>query len=271
MKKYIFYSIDCGGSTLDIVSWRYKQPKLWRSNEINAGNLDRKTLLKILNTLPLAKNIAITGGKSGFFPDRIGPYQLTKINEITAIGLGAMNFCNKKRLLVASLGTGTCFVGVTEKSRIEHLGGTGIGGGTFFALSKALLQTNNISEILSLYNNGDCRKVDLSVEEIIGGNLGHIPGHKTAANLAKLAPSNSRADIAGGIVNLVAQSIGLCAVMTARYFQAEQIILCGKLTKIRPLIEKIQETSQLYKINTVVADNATHLTAIGAGLAAQNQ
>lgn len=272
MTASAFYSLDCGGSTLDIVLWKEKTPHHLASREISSRQLTSAVLSVILKRFcPDAKTLAVTGGKSLFFPRVLNGFQLKAVPEIAAIGAGGNWVCPKQKLVVVSMGTGTCLVGVDRNGASRHLGGTGVGGGTLVALSKALLDLKQPEALADLYNRDLKSKIDLSVAEIIGGDLEGIPGHKTAANLAKMTVNNNRAEIASGLINLIAQSIGMTAVMAARYWRADKLILSGKLTRLLPIVENIKETAALYDLDCIVHSSSPHLTAIGAGLVFLNQ
>lgn len=267
MTAATFYSVDCGGSTLDIIRWNDHLPQHLTSREIDSRKLTPTALRAVLEHFCRdANTVAITGGKSLFFPTILHNFHLKTVPEIAAIGAGGNWLFPKQKLVVVSMGTGTCLVGTDRKGNSQHLGGTGVGGGTLVALSKVLLGLKSAETIAALYNRELKSKVDLSVAEIIGGDLGNIPGHKTAANLAKMTADNNKAEIASGLVNLIAQSIGMTAVMAARYWRADKLVLSGKLTRLSPIVENIKETAALYDLDCVVHPESPHLTAIGAGL-----
>ena len=70
-----------------------------------------------------------------------------------ADGLGAQFESKLQRMIVVSMGTGTSLV-LCDGSEVRHIGGIGIGGGTLSGLSRLLLQTDNINEIIALANKG---------------------------------------------------------------------------------------------------------------------
>ncbi|MBU2524703.1 hypothetical protein KKG71_05945 [Patescibacteria group bacterium] len=291
----MIYSLDSGGSTLDIVKWTSppkntssKQTgKYLGSHEITSDKLQLSELKKIIPNLKDDDQIIVTGGKTKFWQTMNQSSNIIKINELPAIGYGGYDwdFFKGDKGVVVSMGTGTCIVGVSPAAspikskipkfnntiqsplKIKHLGGTGIGGGTFLALCKEMLQVTEINEIINLFNKGDLKNVDLTVADIIGKGIGKIPGDKTAANLGKIARSHhySKKDLAAGIINLIAQSIGTCAVMAARYHGANKITLVGKLTQIEQICNLIAETAKIYGIKTKTPKYAPWAIALGAG------
>ncbi|MDD4646577.1 MAG: pantothenate kinase, partial [Bacteroidales bacterium] len=88
------------------------------------------------------KNIVLTGvGASRVEGDLFG-IPTSKIEEIQAVGLGGMYLSGKTDVVIASLGTGTALV-EAHAGMINHIGGTGVGGGTLLGLAKTIL---NISD-----------------------------------------------------------------------------------------------------------------------------
>jgi len=68
--------------------------------------------------------------------------RVKKIPEFESIAKGGKFLSQEERGLVISLGTGTAMV-IFDGCDWEHIRGTGLGGGTFMGLGKALLQTEN--------------------------------------------------------------------------------------------------------------------------------
>lgn len=263
----MIYSLDSGGSTLDIVLWNNKQPTLISSDDIHS--LNDTVFNTLIDSLDHPEKIIVSGGKTHNLQSN--KTEIIHINEIDAIANGGFDqkFQQSDQGIIVSMGTGTCIVGVnyTSKLNYEHLGGTGIGGGTFLALCKEMLGITDIDQIITFFSTGNLSNVDLTVNEIIGTNIGKIPGHKTAANLGKITRSDnySTEDLAKGIINLIAQSIGTCAVFAAQAYKAQKITLVGKLTRIQPICSQIKETAELYNIEINIPEWSPWAMARGAG------
>jgi type II pantothenate kinase len=84
--------------------------------------------------------LAVCGGKSIDLPGSILGSRVRKVDEIKAIGLGGIFLSSKSQALVVSMGTGTAIVAARKNgTEIEHVGGTGVGGGSLIGLSRRLL------------------------------------------------------------------------------------------------------------------------------------
>ncbi len=301
----MFISADLGGSTIDVVSWdgspgaadsseivvfpkilkvsSFERAGFFADKGANARIFFEKIASEFNFASGLPEKFLITGGKSCFFPDFYQKIPIIKIDEIKAIGRGGHfllhndlkleKFRKKTRILVVSMGTGTCMVQMKQQDGIvfecRHVGGTGVGGGTFLGLSRALLGDLTIAQLRQKFESGDKNKVDLSVYDIIGKGIGLVPPEATAANLAKLDGLMGRVDfsendLAAGIVNLIGQTIGLVAVFAAKASNCELVLLTGKLTMIQKIIETILGIGKIYDLPMAVPDQAAFVSALGA-------
>lgn len=274
----MFFSIDLGGSTVDIVEFPHSfsgENSFVVRSSLESSEVDKNNLEEIFQKADInfssAEKIVLTGGHSRTFSGNFHGIPLEVIPEIEAIGRGGVSLAKKHSALVCSLGTGTCFVSV-KNGVCEHVGGSGVGGGTFLALSKMLLsdfqdkkKPFSFSDISLLVKNGNTKKVDLLVQDIVGRGIGIVPGSATASNLARLSSSAEKADIAAGVANMVGQTIASLAVFAAQTHNHTNIILGGKLVRLPHIIEVAQKTAALYKRNIFIPKNAEYLSAVGAG------
>lgn len=269
-------SLDFGGSTLDVLQWHDGQIQRIDSYERSAfASVDLETLVDYAQlSVSDFDQIRITGGKSHLYVERFRGVPVVRVDEIEAIGRGGAwllrsLFPDEENCLTVSMGTGTCMVAVRDQN-FEHVGGTGVGGGTFLSLCRFLLQEQDPAVLVQLFNEGDRRKVDLSVGELVGRDIGRINAQVTASNLGKLAYGSeiefTRADLAGGIVNLIGQTIATAAIFAAKAHQLPQILLTGKLTRIQPMVEIIRDVGQLYGCRIGVPPQGEFVSAIGAGV-----
>ena len=91
-----------------------------------------------------------------------------------------------------------------RKGQIDHLGGTGIGGGTLRGLARHFLGITQLDTLEQLAAQGDLSQVDLTVGDIAGGPVGIVPAKAIASHFGKLQTDPSQADKALGLVNMVA-------------------------------------------------------------------
>jgi len=223
-------------------------------------------LMKLGKQIGDIEVLAVCGGKSTALPSSILGSKVRKVDEIKAIGLGGIFLSHKKQALVVSMGTGTAIVAARENGMdIEHVGGTGVGGGSLVGLSRRLLNTSDVSLIESLAKKGDLTRVNLRVGDVVGGPIGKLNPDATASNFGGLRDDATSADIAAGILNVIGEVIGMLAVISARATGLENdVVLVGRLTKIAPLVEYIVMAGQLFKVTITVPNLAEYCAAVGA-------
>ena len=158
--------IDIGGSTTDAV--------LLTNGEIVVVTIETGDPLaaaagalgKLLSTvggrLADIQAVAVSGGGARCLEDQLFGVPVHKVPEIEAIGVGGSTLAEKSSALVASLGTGTALVSVRGKL-IEHVGGTGVGGGTLLGLARHLLGVSSLDTIEKMAADGDLSRIDLTV------------------------------------------------------------------------------------------------------------
>ena len=152
--------------------------------------------------IKIVERIIITGVGSVNIKKEIFGIPTTKIDEITAVGLGGMYLSERDCVVICNIGTGTSIIEAT-KDKITHLGGTGIGGGTITGLSKELVNSTNFDHILKLAHKGDLDKVDLLVGDISDSKISFLGKKSTAANFGKMLDEANKEDYALGIINMV--------------------------------------------------------------------
>ncbi|MEM2110669.1 MAG: pantothenate kinase [Candidatus Bathyarchaeia archaeon] len=210
--------------------------------------------------------VTISGGKTQNIKDDLLDLPIKKVDEIRATGLGGLLLTGKNEGLIVNAGTGTAMVAAYDKGRrVNHICGTGVGGGTILGLSKRLLGITDFEILENMAAKGNPNKVDLTVADIVGRPIGIVPSKATASNFGKLTDEAKEEDIAAGIFNLVSQVIGVLAVMAAKACNLERnIILVGGLVRSRIVSQSINNTVELFGGNTLTPQNCEYSTALGA-------
>ncbi|HKL12535.1 MAG TPA: hypothetical protein VJ907_02930 [Halanaerobiales bacterium] len=269
--------IDIGGSTTDIVGIDNNEifdlftveasdpttsaygalGKMLTKNKLNIDDIDR---------------IAITGVGSSYIDSTIFGIKTIKVDEFEAIGLGGSFLSGINKTLVVSLGTGTAMVNV-DGNNIEHIGGTGIGGGTLLGLGKGILNIIDFEEIIELAKHGNLHKVDLTIGDISNEKVGNLNQSVTASNLGNIHKIASEEDYAKGILNLIYQTIGMLAVFGAQMSGNKDIVFTGKLAQIEEgiTILKALRDNKAYDLNFHFPEHATFSTAIGSAISVLNR
>jgi len=225
---------------------------------------------KLIETcgIPLGKltQVAATGAGSRALCDSLFGLPVIKVNEFRAIGIGGTSLCGKSDALVVSLGTGTAMVSV-HGDKIEHFGGTGLGGGTLRGLSKHMLGVSTLQTLEALAERGDLSRIDLTVRDIAGGPLGDLPPGTTAANFGKISADATNEDKALAIMNMIVEVVSVLSFATARACDQRDIVLTGKLTRIFRFMQRQKRMDAMFARFTI-PEHADYATAIGAARAA---
>ena len=215
------------------------------------------------------ERVMLTGVGAHYIDKPVYGLPTTKADEFLADGLGAQFESKLQRMIVVSMGTGTSLV-LCDGNEVRHIGGIGIGGGTLSGLSRLLLQTDNINEIIALANKGDISRINLQIKDISTSPLPGLPMDATASLFANAQANASREDIALGLIGLVLQSIGSATILSSLNSDIRDFVLIGNLSLLPqcellfPVMEKI------YDVRFIVPKNSEYCTAIGAALQADN-
>ena len=264
----IVLGIDVGGSTTKIVG--IKGDKCLGMLQVRAADQVTSMYGAIGNFLSKhelgpgdVSAVYLTGVGASFINGQVYGIETHKINEFDAIGYGALNMTGFCEALVISMGTGTAFVRASE-SGVEHLGGTGVGGGTILGLASQMLGKNDIDAILALAKEGDLKNIDLSVRDILGTEVRSLPYDLTAANFGKIKSTASDSDIALGIINMVFETAGMLAVFALKNDTIKDIILTGTLATFPQADSVFSKFKEITGLNFVIPEDAVFATALGA-------
>ena len=264
----VVLGIDAGGSTTKVAG--FAQGGLIGTLQVRAA--DQVTsiygavgrfLLGQGMALESVSEIFLTGVGASFMGGDIYGIPARKTDEFQAIGFGGARLSGLESALVVSLGTGSAFVRVSPGKAV-HIGGSGVGGGSLLGLSSKLINLSDIEAIAAVAENGDLSKVDLSVREICGQEIPHLPPHTTASNFGKISSLASKGDMALGLINMVFQTVGMLAVFACLNDPVKDVVITGSLTVLPQAKEVFDAISALYNINFTIPRNAVFATAIGA-------
>jgi len=224
-----------------------------------------KLLSQIDRPLKEVEVLAVSGAGARFLGNSILDVPIFEVDEIEAIGIGGLTLSGKDRALVASLGTGTALVVANSDGRIQHIGGTGVGGGTIRGLAQLILRRQNFEVLEELASKGNLRKVDLTVGDIAGRSVGIIPAEATASNFGNVSEDADEKDLSAGIFNLVGEVIGVVVSLAAKAYGLERdVVLIGRLAGSKLISERINEVCKLFKVSTMIPENYDYCVAIGA-------
>ena len=267
----VIIGIDVGGSTTKIVGYTDKA-KLISMLKVEAADPLTSAygaLGKFVNENKLSladvKQIILTGVGSSLFKNKIYGIATSKVDEFQAIGLGGLALSGKKEGLIVSMGTGTAFVRA-GKDESEHIGGSGVGGGTVVGLCHQLCDVKSFQSIVELAGEGDLSKVDLNIGDISATKISSLSPEITASNFGKMADGLTPADLACGVLNMVFQTIGMMAVFACRNDRVKDVVLTGTLTLVPSAKHLFAQLKEMHGVNFIIPKNAIYATATGAAL-----
>jgi len=271
--------IDVGGSTTKIVGFKMDDngenqlisPFLVRATDPITSIYGAFGKFIAENNLSLEDidRIMITGVGSTYMQKPIYSLDCKTVPEFSAAGIGGLYLSGLDEAIVVSMGTGTALIHAKKEgsdTKINYLGGTGVGGGTLLGLTKKMTGIDTVEHIEEICSGGDLANIDLRVGDISkNAKFTGINENLTASNFGKLSDMASNSDIALGVANMVAETIAMMAVFTARGHGIKNVVLIGNLTTIKP-VRDVFENLASFGINFIIPENASFGTVIGAAL-----
>ncbi len=271
--------IDVGGTTTKIVGFNKTEsgieliePQFVRATDPVTSAYGAFGKFTLQNDIALDKIdcVMMTGAGSASIDKPIYSVKCNAVSEFSCIGHGGLYLSKLDEAVVISLGTGTALVYAKRNGNTietKYLGGTGVGGGTLIGLNKKILGVDNIEHIEQLCEGGNLDNVDLRIKDISGkGKYNGVNDELTAANFGKLSDIASKNDIALGIANMVAETVGMIALFAAREYKVKNIVLTGNLTAVKPIKERLLALNENFEVNYLIPENANFATVIGAAL-----
>lgn len=271
--------IDVGGSTTKIVGFKMEEngenqlisPFLVRATDPLTSIYGAFGKFTAENNLSLEDidRIMITGVGATHMQKPIYSLNCHTVPEFSAAALGGLYLSGLDEAIIVSMGTGTALIHAKKEGKetlINYLGGTGVGGGTLLGLTKRMTGIDTIEHIEEICMDGDIHNVNLLVGDISkNAQFTGVNENLTASNFGKLSDMASNSDIALGVANMVAETIAMMAVFTARGHNLKNVVLIGNLTNIKPVREVFNDLGS-FGINFIIPENASFGTVVGAAL-----
>ena len=270
--------IDVGGSTTKIVGFRKGDgkhelitPFLVRATDpITSiyGAFGRFTSQNNLSLNDIDK-VLVTGVGATHMQQPIYNLKCQSVPEFSAVGLGGLYLSGLDEAIIVSMGTGTAIVHAKrdgEKTNINYLGGTGVGGGTLLGLMRKMTGVETVEHIEELCRDGNLDNIDLRVKDISkNAKYTGVNEDLTAANFGKVSDMATNADIALGVANMVAETVAMMSVFAARGRGVKDVVVIGNLTNIEA-VRNVFKNLTSFGINFVIPENSSFGTVIGAAL-----
>lgn len=211
-------------------------------------------------------HVMMTGvGSKTVIPEIYG-LPTSQVDEFIANGLGARFDSGLDHVIVVSMGTGTSLVRVNGND-IRHIGGIGMGGGTLQGLSHLLLGTSDIDKVEQLSRPGQLGNVNTFIKDISPDGMQDLGDEDTASLFAKAhrtGPNNH--DIAAGLLQMVLETIGSCAVLSQLNDGFKDFVLIGNLTRLEACHRVFPRMEELYGVRFIIPKYAPYCTALGAAI-----
>lgn len=211
------------------------------------------------------EHVMLTGVGAAYIEENIYGLPTTKAEEFVADGLGAKYESKLDRMIVVSMGTGTSLV-KCDGDDISHIGGIGIGGGTLTGLSRLLLKTDDIKNIIDLAMEGDISHINLLIGDISAKPLPGLPMSATASLFSNAKANASREDIAVGLIHMVLQAIGSASILSSLGSGIKDFVMIGNLSLLPQCKEVYSAMEKLYGVHFIIPKYSEFCTAIGAAL-----
>ncbi|XP_028401934.1 pantothenate kinase 4-like [Dendronephthya gigantea] len=153
--------------------------------------------------------------------------------------------------LLVNIGSGVSILKVDSFDSFVRVGGTSMGGGTFWGLGSLLTSAKGFDDLLDLAHGGQHTNVDMLVKDIYGGDYSLIglPGDLTACTFGKAVRSAvsetatnvnrtkgfSEKDIAKSLLHMISNDIGQLASLHAKLHGLKRIFFGGFFIRGYPI------------------------------------
>ncbi|XP_032904017.1 4'-phosphopantetheine phosphatase isoform X3 [Amblyraja radiata] len=177
--------------------------------------------------------------------------------------------------LLVNIGSGVSIVRVESEDQFERIGGSSIGGGTFWGLGALLTQTKRFDELLQLASRGQHTNVDMLVRDIYGGayeSFG-LTGDLIASSFGKSATTDkefTKEDMAKSLLHMISNDIGQLACLYAKLHNLSRVYFGGFFIRGHPVTMHTITYSINYftkgEVQALFLRHEGYLGAIGAFL-----
>eukprot|EP00040_Diaphanoeca_grandis_P018476 m.97182 g.97182 ORF g.97182 m.97182 type:complete len:458 (-) comp26956_c1_seq2:625-1998(-) len=140
--------------------------------------------------------------------------------------------------LLVNIGSGVSIMKVSEDGNHTRIGGTSLGGASFFGLCALITGCSKFSEAMGYALKGDAKNVDLLVGDIYGGDYAEykLSGDTVASSLGKLVRPEVRdnakhEDVCRAILDAITNNVGSLAHLHARNEGISRIVFSGNFLR----------------------------------------
>ena len=254
--------IDIGSSTIKIIEYKDEQIS---NKQISESKEYEKTIDNFINgnNIKEIEKIVLTGINAKKIDVSKYNVPVHIVEEFVAIGTGGLYLSNKKKAIIASVGTGTALIRA-EGNNFKHLGGTGVGAGTLTKLCNKFTGTKSFDEIIKLSKSGDLNNIDLRIADLTDENIKTLPPELTLANFGKLKDDATNEDLVLGILNMIFEIIGMMAAFASINDEIKDIVLIGNIVKIPQVKDILLKIEKTHNVSFIIPKEPQFAVVIGA-------
>ena len=270
-------SLDLGTTNSKAVVMKIENDNIVLVGKVKSKSVDFALFIsEVLNKYNIKKEdiekIVMTGTGASYVSENESDFDILKVNEFEAVGYGGIILAKLEEGLVVSIGTGTSIV-YSNLDKVSHIGGTGLGGGTLVGLGRRLLSIKkkeynnddpapNFKELIELAKKGDHRNVDLTIADVNNGDIDNLTSDITAANIAAIDKVATDADYMAGVINMIAETIGL--LIKAYNVKKLPVVLIGTMVTDSYVHSVFDRVSDFTGDKYCYINDADYAIAIGA-------
>lgn len=147
--------------------------------------------------------------------------------------------------IVVNIGSGVSMMLVDHDGNFRRVGGTSVGGGTFYGLVSTLTTCETFRDAIELANQGDNSRVDLLVRDIYGRDYTEhgLKADVVASSFGKLTRPEMRegvrpSDVALSALVMISVNIAALAHLHAEANKARSVMFCGSFLHENPIALK---------------------------------
>lgn len=183
--------------------------------------------------------------------------------------------------LVVNIGSGVSILLVESPEQFKRVGGTSLGGSTFFGLASVLTGCTSFKEAIDLAAEGDSTEIDMLVGDIYGGDYSQmgLAATTVASSFGKLVQPSRRAaamstpqHLAKATLLMITNNIGSLAKLHAQATGVEHVLFTGSFMHGNKLAMRLLSVAMEFwskgQIKAIFLRHEGHAGAMGALLSA---
>mmetsp|Transcript_3017 Transcript_3017/g.6283 ORF Transcript_3017/g.6283 Transcript_3017/m.6283 type:complete len:338 (+) Transcript_3017:39-1052(+) len=172
--------------------------------------------------------------------------------------------------LLVNLRSGLSVYKVNSKDDFVRVGGSSIGGSTFWALMKLMTDYSDPIHAIGDAIKGDTRNVDMSVGDIYGGDYPSIglSGDMLASSCAKMRDKRpnelNREDVSKSLLTLFAFNVSQIVYLLSTVEKVGTVIIAGNLVSAPEFMQMAQDCMNFWSSGSISLIFNQHASYLGS-------